>query len=84
MGGGIGMDVIEEDERRLTQYALTRFAEIPGLQLYGSHRLEVADRIGVLAFNLDGLPHGLVTAALNDYFGIAVRNECFCAQPFVR
>ena len=82
--GRIGMDVIEADERRLTQYALTRFSEIPGLQLYGSHRLEVADRIGVLTFNLDGLPHGLVTAALNDYFGIAVRNECFCAQPFVR
>lgn len=82
--GRIGMDVIEEDERELTQYALTRFDQIPGLHLYGSHRLEVADRIGVLTFNLRGLPHGLVTAALNDYFGIAVRHECFCAQPFVR
>lgn len=82
--GRIGMDVIEEDERELTQYALERFAAIDGLKIYGSHRLEVADRIGVITFNLDDLPHGLVTAALNDYFGIAVRNECFCAQPFVR
>jgi selenocysteine lyase/cysteine desulfurase len=82
--GRIGMDVIEEDERTLTQYALERFDSIDGLQIYGSHRLEVADRIGVITFNLDDLPHGLVTAALNDYFGIAVRNECFCAQPFVR
>jgi cysteine desulfurase/selenocysteine lyase len=82
--GRIGMDVIEADERELTQYALSRFEAIPGLHLYGSHRLEVADRIGVITFNLDGLPHGLVTAILNDYFGIAVRNECFCAQPFVR
>ncbi len=80
----IGMDVVEEDERALTQYALSAFESIPGLHLYGSHRLEVADRIGVLTFNLKDLPHGLVTAALNDYFGIAVRNECFCAQPFVR
>ncbi len=82
--GRIGMDVIEEDERALTQYALERFTEVPGLRLYGSHRLEVAERIGVVTFNLEDLPHGLVAAALSDYFGIAVRNECFCAQPFVR
>lgn len=82
--GRIGMDVIEDDERRLTQYALERLEAIDGLKIYGSHRLEVAERIGVITFNLDALPHGLVTAALNDYFGIAVRNECFCAQPFVR
>ena len=82
--GRIGMDVIEEDERQLTQYALERFEAIPNLHLYGSHRLEVAERIGVLTFNMEELPHGLVAAALNDYFGIAVRNECFCAQPFVR
>lgn len=82
--GRIGMDVLEEDERELTQYALERFDAIDGLKVYGSHRLEVADRIGVITFNLDALHHGLVTAALNDYFGVAVRNECFCAQPFVR
>ncbi|WP_022835410.1 aminotransferase class V-fold PLP-dependent enzyme [Salisaeta longa] len=80
----VGMDLIAEDERALTQYAMERFTAIDGLHLYGSHRLEVAERIGVLTFNLEGLPHGLVTAILNDYFGIAVRNECFCAQPFVR
>jgi len=82
--GRIGMDVIEEDERELTQYALECFEAIDGLRMYGSHRLEVADRIGVITFNLDPLPHGLVAAALNDYFGVAVRNRCFCAQPFVR
>jgi cysteine desulfurase / selenocysteine lyase len=82
--GRIGMDVIEHDERDLTQYGLERLSAIEGLHLYGSHRLEVADRIGVITFNVEGLPHGLVTAVLNDYFGIAVRNECFCAQPFVR
>jgi selenocysteine lyase/cysteine desulfurase len=78
------MDLIAEDEREITQYALSRFEAIDGLHIYGSHRLEVAERIGVITFNLEDLPHGLVTAILNDYFGIAVRNECFCAQPFVR
>jgi selenocysteine lyase/cysteine desulfurase len=82
--GRIGMDLIEEDERKHTQYALERFEAIDGLKIYGSHRLEVAERIGVITFNLDDLPHGLVAAALNDYFGVAMRNECFCAQPFVR
>ncbi|MFB6099103.1 MAG: aminotransferase class V-fold PLP-dependent enzyme [Salinibacter sp.] len=82
--GRIGMDLVEEDERKLTQYALERFEAIEGLRIYGSHRLEVAERIGVITFNLDELPHGLVAAALNDYFGVAMRNECFCAQPFVR
>ena len=82
--GRVGMDLIAEDEREITQYALSRFEAIDGLHIYGSHRLEVAERIGVITFNLEELPHGLVTAILNDYFGIAVRNECFCAQPFVR
>lgn len=82
--GRIGMDVIEEDERDITQYALTKIEAIENLRLYGSHRLEVAERIGVITFNIPGLQHGLVAAALNDYFGIAVRNDCFCAQPFVR
>jgi len=80
----VGMDVVERHERELTQRALTRFSDIDGLTLYGSPDLEVAERIGVITFNLDALPHGLVAAALNDYFGIAMRNECFCAQPFVR
>jgi len=82
--GRVGMDLVAEDEREITQYTLTKFEAIDGLRIYGSHRLEVADRIGVVTFNLDALPHGLVTAILNDYYGIAVRNECFCAQPFVR
>jgi selenocysteine lyase/cysteine desulfurase len=82
--GRIGMDVVEEDERQMTQYALERLQAIDGLTIYGSHRMEVAERIGVVTFNVEGLPHGLVTAALNDEHGIAVRNECFCAQPFVR
>ena len=30
------------------------------------------------------MDHGLVAAILNDYFNIAVRNECFCAHPYVQ
>ena len=41
------------------------------------------DRTGALAFNLAGIDHGLLAAILNDYYAIAVRNECFCAHPYV-
>jgi len=30
------------------------------------------------------MDHGLVAALLNDYFNIAVRNQCFCAHPYVK
>ncbi|PSR00195.1 MAG: aminotransferase [Bacteroidetes bacterium QS_9_68_14] len=80
----VGMDTVAAHERELTQRALTRFSGIDGLTLYGSPDLSEVERIGVMTFNLDALPHGLVAAALNDYFGIAMRNECFCAQPLVR
>ena len=80
----LGMDLVEEDERAITQYAMDRLETVPSIQIYGSSRMEVAERIGVITFNIHPLQHGLVTAVLNDYFGIAVRNQCFCAQPFVR
>ena len=36
-----------------------------------------------MIFNIKQLNHGFVAAILNDYFNIAVRNECFCAHPYV-
>lgn len=77
----VGMDRVAEEEQRLTAYAIDAVSRVPDVMVYGSPDLE---RIGVVTFNVMGLPHGLVSAILNDYFGIAVRNECFCAQPFVR
>ena len=37
-----------------------------------------------MSFNIRDIEHGLTAAILNDYFNIAVRNECFCAHPYVR
>jgi selenocysteine lyase/cysteine desulfurase len=37
-----------------------------------------------VSFNLLGLDHELLARILNDYFNIAVRNQCFCAHPYVR
>lgn len=52
--------------------------------LYGQHDpSQAAQRLGVIPFNLDGLPHGLVAAVLGTERGIGVRNGCFCAHPHV-
>ncbi|HEV8321381.1 MAG TPA: aminotransferase class V-fold PLP-dependent enzyme [Myxococcota bacterium] len=80
----IGMDLVEQDEDRLVAQALPLLAALPGVTVYGSHDLARAPRAGVFSFNVDDLHHGFVASVLNDYFNVAVRNECFCAQPYVK
>ncbi|HEY7599226.1 MAG TPA: aminotransferase class V-fold PLP-dependent enzyme, partial [Candidatus Limnocylindrales bacterium] len=79
---GIGMGRLEADEHQLYAYARPRLAAIDGLTLYS---LWGADhpRLGILTFNLRGLHHSLVAAALSAEHGVAVRHGCFCAHPLV-
>ncbi len=73
----IGMDNIAAHEHQITEYALERLEEIPGLKLFGPS----ADKKGgVAAFTLDGIhPHDV--AQILDKDGIAVRAGHHCAQP---
>jgi len=81
----IGMDKIAEHEANLTRYALHELKKIPGLIFYGSVKEdEVHNRLGVISFNVQDKPHGLVGAILNYEGGIGVRNGCFCAHPYVK
>ncbi len=57
---------------------------MPDLVVYGALDLECCPRVASISFNLHGLDHGLVAAILNDHYNIAVRNECFCAHPYVK
>ncbi len=41
------------------------------------------DRLAVVAFNVEGLPHALVSAVLREW-GIGTRSGCFCAHPYVK
>ncbi len=76
----IGLQAVWEHEQRLTEYALARLAEIPGLQIYGPPASEF--RGGVVSFNLDGLhPHDLGQVLDNE--GIAIRAGHHCAQPLM-
>lgn len=80
----VGMERIAADERELMAYALRKLSAIPGILIYGPANSASGKLMGAIAFNLEGCDHAFTAAVLNDYFNIAVRNECFCAHPFVR
>jgi cysteine desulfurase / selenocysteine lyase len=73
----IGMDAIAEHEHEITEYALERLEEVPGVKVFGPS----ADKKGgVAAFTLEGVhPHDV--AQILDQDGIAVRAGHHCAQP---
>lgn len=75
-----GFDTIEAHASKLMQHLIDGLKSINGVRIYGDPELA---RIGALAFNHSEIDHGLLAAILNDYYAIAVRNECFCAHPYV-
>lgn len=73
----LGMDSISEHEHEITEYALERLEEIPGIKVFGPS----ADKKGgVASFTFDGVhPHDV--AQILDRDGIAIRAGHHCAQP---
>ena len=80
----LGMDIVHNEETELINYALTELKKISEIHIYGETDTTVCPRAGSISFNITGMDHGLTAAILNDYFNIAVRNECFCAHPYVK
>ena len=80
----VGMEAIQAHEQALLAPFVGALVARPGVRVYGDTDLARSPRVGTIAFNLQGLDHALVAAVLNDYFGVAVRNACFCAHPYVR
>ena len=78
------MDVIYQEEKQLVQDAMERMKTIQDIAIYGETDSSKCSRAGSISFNIKGMDHGLVASVLNDYFNIAVRNECFCAHPYVK
>jgi selenocysteine lyase/cysteine desulfurase len=63
---------------------LRQLRAVPGIRVYGETDPErLADRVAVISFTLDSLPHGLVAAILGYEGGVGVRSGCFCAQQYV-
>jgi selenocysteine lyase/cysteine desulfurase len=82
--GKVGMDYVAEEECKLIEYAIEKLSTVNDLIIYGETDCSKCKRTGAISFNLKNMDHGLTAAALNDYFNISVRNECFCAHPYVR
>ncbi len=66
-------------EQELTQYALERVVQVPGVTVFGHAK----ERGGVIAFTLEGV-HSHDLAAFLDQKGIAVRAGHHCAHPLAR
>jgi cysteine desulfurase/selenocysteine lyase len=73
----IGLDKIHAYEQIITQYALDRLAEVPGLTVYGP---KASQKGAVTAFTFQDVhPHDL--AQVLDTYGIAIRAGHHCAMP---
>jgi len=73
----VGMEAVAAHEHDITEYALERLEEVPGVKLFGPG---AQDKGGVAAFTFDGVhPHDV--AQILDRDGIAVRAGHHCAQP---
>jgi selenocysteine lyase/cysteine desulfurase len=81
----LGFEEMLRHEVELGTTLLTRLSRIPGVGVLGGveARPDGQARLGLASFVVDGLHHGLVAAALSHEWGIAVRNGCFCANPYV-
>ncbi len=74
-----GMDTLHRHEAALTQYAIERLEEVPGLEIFG----HAPERGGAVSFSLDGIhPHDV--AQFVDQQGIAIRAGHMCVQPLIR
>jgi cysteine desulfurase / selenocysteine lyase len=75
----IGYEAIAAHEAELTDHALARLSEVPGLRILG----QAQDRGGVVSFAMDRA-HAHDIATLLDRQGIAVRAGHHCAEPLMR
>ena len=76
---GIGRSAIAEHDAQLTNYALERFTELPGMRVLGPP----GERGAILGFVMEGVhPHDLTTFA--DQRGLALRGGHHCNQPLMR
>ncbi len=78
----LNMEKISKYEKDLTRYTLENIKTVPNLILYDDEDIE--NKVSILSFNIQGLYHETVAIALALEEGIAVRNGCFCAQPYIQ
>jgi selenocysteine lyase/cysteine desulfurase len=81
----IGVDIISEREHTFTKRAMMSWSKNENIEILGCPDPE--KRVGIISLNVKDsrgnyLHHKLVTALLNDLFGIQSRAGCSCAGPY--
>lgn len=75
----MGVPQMMDRERELVSRVMDTLRPIPGLHILASN---IAERVGVISFYIDGLHYNLGVKLLNDRFGIQVRGGCSCAGTY--
>lgn len=79
----LGMHQVRKVEAELADYARQSLTRVPRLVFYGDNQ-DHRHKVGIIPFNIPGIPHDTVASYLANQHGIAVRSGCFCAQPYVQ
>ena len=75
-----GWSSVRAHEDHLVRALDSELRSVPGLRRLGP---VTGDRLPVAAFNLEGVPHGLLAARLANEYAIGTRSGCFCAHPYM-
>ncbi len=88
------MENIIKYENTLLKYTINEMKKIPDLILYSDelkkenkekiNYRKITEKVAIIPFNIKDLSHEIVAISLAEEGGIAVRNGCFCAQPYVQ
>lgn len=77
---GVGMENIFKSEKEVYLYTYWKLKSIPDLIIYNNYCNK--DSISIIAFNIKGIHHGVLSKILAKEGGIAVRSGFFCAHPY--
>ena len=78
----IGFEYITEHEQRLLRRTIDGLKKIDGVTFFDD-TAHIADKVGLIVFNIDGISSGDVAKMFADRWGIAVRQGAFCSHPYV-
>jgi len=78
--GRIGWDEIVAHDQTIAVRLRDGLSAIDGVRVLG---VVPSDSLPVVAFVVDRVPYGLVSARLSAEHGIGVRHGCFCAHPYL-
>jgi selenocysteine lyase/cysteine desulfurase len=77
----VGWAAIAEHEQAHARRLQAGLSGIDGVRVLGAG--PDVERLPVVSFVVDGVPHALAAARLSAEFAVGVRNGCFCAHPYL-